>query len=169
MGLYKGILSHTPWKCIVLTHTICPFAGRSRCMVRLGMRAPSWLSIGLCCRCDWYRRQLDDWFEIRHLSASILAESRTMLLVIKRDHLRQWQLLAMVHLARSVGSFSRRCCRLHNILFLLHNLGIVFRVVECVPGAHVRPIRVRFGYSGNQDDFVRLHYSRLFGQMDVAG
>lgn len=145
-----------------------PLAGSAWCMVWLGVRFTCRNSVWCCGRFHWYRCQLDDRFEIGHLSGSILAESWTMLLVIEWDDIRQWQLLAMVYMARSDWQFTRRHRRQHYIILFLHGMGIILCLLECIAGANVCTVRMRFRYTGNQDDSIRIHYSRLFGQMDVA-
>lgn len=52
-------------------------------MVRMGVRITSRCSNWMCCWCDGYWSELDDRFEIGYMSAGLLVEQRTMLLVIE--------------------------------------------------------------------------------------
>lgn len=63
-------------------------------MVRLVVRPAGWSPYRRCGRCYRHWGQLDDRPQIRYLSASVLAESGTVLLVFERDEFRPRKLLA---------------------------------------------------------------------------
>lgn len=57
---------------------------------------------------------------------------------------------------------------IHHLVYLVHLVGIIVRLVECLVGTHVCAICLRLWHTGDQDHFIGLHYTRLFGQMDFA-
>lgn len=64
------------------------FVGSSRRSFGLAVRTAGGLSGRKSRWCHRYWCELDDWPQIWHMSASLLAESRTMLLVVERDDIR---------------------------------------------------------------------------------
>lgn len=124
------------------------------------------LKLGICPQAFWLNREQCCWsmnettFDVGNCSQV----SKT----INSIQIIDEKFFLVVHLARGNGSLSRRCCRIFRVIFVLYVVGTIFCRTKCIASENVCTVRLRFGYTRDQDYSVRLYYPQLFGQMDVV-
>lgn len=129
------------------------------------------LKLGICPQAFWLNREQCCWSS----NETTFDSGNCSQVCSKQIHwlrtkytLSLYLLVSVVHVAGSIGPFTRRCGRLHHFILSLHPMGIIFCSTQCIISANVCTICMWFGYTGDQNNFIWIYYPRIFRQMDVT-
>lgn len=125
------------------------------------------LKLGICPQAFWLNREQCCW-SMNETTFDVGNCSQVCSIYYQLQADDKYNFVLVVYLARGNGSLARWCRRLFRVIFVLYVVGTILCRTKCIASENVCSVRVRFGYTGDQDNSVRIYYPQLFGQMDVV-